>query len=119
MHIGVLVLYMCLFMALYFEVFMLISFLEKRPEKKTASQPKCYPTVTIIIPCWNKAATLAGTVRSLLQLDYPIDKLSIVIVDDGSTDNTYETALQFVDNPQITVFKKEKPTLLLIMEVIK
>ena len=86
---------------------MLISFLEKRPEKKTPALPKRYPTVAIIIPCWNKAKTLAATVHSLLDLEYPKDKLSIVIVDDGSTDNTYETALQFKDEPRVTVFKKE------------
>ena len=107
MYIGALGLYVCLFMALYFEVFMLMSFLEKRPTKKTFTLPKRYPSTTIIVPCWNKATTLAATVHSLLALTYPKDKLSIVIVDDGSSDNTYETALQFKDNPQVTIFRKE------------
>lgn len=105
--IGVLGIYFCLFLGLYFEVFLLISFLEKRPAKKTAARPTYYPTVTILVPCWNKAATLGATVRSLLALDYPKEKLSILIIDDGSTDNTYEAAMQFADQPQVTVLRKK------------
>ncbi|MDO8517870.1 MAG: glycosyltransferase [bacterium] len=66
-----------------------------------------YPGVAIIVPCWNKAQTLEGTVRSLLAIEYPKDKLSIVIVDDGSTDDTLRAAMQFAQNPQVKVFHKE------------
>ena len=100
-------LYVCLFLALYFEVFMLISFVEKRPEKKTNTRPKHYPSVAILVPCWNKATTLPATIHSLLALDYPKEKLSIIIIDDGSVDNTYEVAMQFAHHPQITVYQKE------------
>lgn len=107
MDIGVLGIYICLFIGLYFEVFLFISFLEKRPAQKTLTLPKHYPSTAIIIPCWNKAQTLAGTIYSLLAMEYPKDKLSIVIVDDGSTDDTLAAAMQFANNPQVTVFHKE------------
>ncbi len=107
MDVGALGLYVCLFVALYFEVFMLISFFEKKPGIKTILRPSRYPSVTILVPCWNKAATLGATVESLLALDYPKDNLSIVIIDDGSTDNTYEAARQFVHNPQVKLFQKQ------------
>jgi len=78
----------CLFVALYFEVFLLISFFEKRPAGKSRELPRHYPTVTMIVPCFNEERTLGKTVESLLALEYPADKLDIFIVDDGSRDQT-------------------------------
>lgn len=97
---------MCLFLSLYFEVFLLISFLEKKPHKKTLERPLHYPTVSILVPCWNKGKTLAATVHSLLALEYPREKLSIVIIDDGSTDNTLMAAQEFLGNPQVSIYSK-------------
>ena len=54
-----------------------------------------YPSVTIAVPCWNEEKTLAGTLDSLLLLDYPKDKLAIIVVDDGSTDNTLLIAKKY------------------------
>jgi len=80
--------YICLFLALYFEVFLLISFLEKRPAKKTGTLPSRYPSVSMVVPCFNEDKTLAATITSLLNLEYPKDKLEVLVIDDGSTDNT-------------------------------
>jgi cellulose synthase/poly-beta-1,6-N-acetylglucosamine synthase-like glycosyltransferase len=44
------------------------------------------PAVSVIVPAYNEATVLANCVRSLLASDYP--RLDIVIVDDGSTDDT-------------------------------
>ena len=107
MDIGVLGVYICLFLGLYFEVFLLISFLEHKAPEKTATRPRYYPTVAILVPCWNKEKTLAATVRSLLALTYPKKKLSIVIIDDGSTDGTLTAAQQFKNYPQIKIFSKK------------
>jgi cellulose synthase/poly-beta-1,6-N-acetylglucosamine synthase-like glycosyltransferase len=68
--------------------------------------PGRYPTVTIIVPAWNEEHTLKGTVDSLLELNYPKDRLDIFIIDDGSTDNTYRVAKEFEAHPQIKVFTK-------------
>lgn len=107
MDIGGLGVYFFIFLALYFEVFLIISFLEKRPTKKTLSLPRHYPSVTIIVPCWNKEKTLGATVRSLLALTYPKEKLSILIVDDGSTDGTLKEAQKFSHHPQVSVLSKK------------
>ena len=96
MNIGAIGIYLCLFLALYFEVFLLISFFEKKPAKKSTKRPAHFPTVSMVVPCWNEGKTLAGTIESLLSLDYPKDKLEILIVDDGSTDNTRAIAESFV-----------------------
>jgi len=93
MEPGALGVYFCLFIALYFEVFLLMSYLEKKPAGKTKALPKRYPSVAMIVPCYNEEATLAQTVESLLLLRYPKEKLSIVIVDDGSKDGTQAIGL--------------------------
>jgi cellulose synthase/poly-beta-1,6-N-acetylglucosamine synthase-like glycosyltransferase len=108
MTIGAFGVYICLFIALYFEVFMLISFLEKRPASKTSSKPKHFPSVTVIVPCWNEEQTIAGTINSLLALEYPKEKLSIVVVNDGSSDNTLAVANTFAREPQVTILSREK-----------
>ncbi len=107
MDIGTLGVYVCLFAALYFEVFLLISFFENRPAIKTSALPKRFPTVSIVVPSFNEEATLAQTVHSLLALDYPKDKLDMIIVDDGSTDGTRAIGEKLAaENPRVRYFYK-------------
>ncbi len=101
-----------LFLAIYFEVFILITFFEgkkriKADEKMGTGELEHYPSVTIIVPCFNEETTIHGTVKSLLDLDYPADKLGIIIVDDGSRDNTWNIIQEFTSNPRIATYRKE------------
>lgn len=52
------------------------------------------PPVSIIVPAYNEAKLLAGTVASLLEMDYPA--FEIIVVDDGSTDETRAVAMSLV-----------------------
>ncbi len=45
------------------------------------------PLVSVVVPAHNESAGIAGTIRSLLGTRYP--RLEIVVVDDGSTDDTF------------------------------
>jgi len=49
------------------------------------------PLVTILVPAYNEGAVIQGSVKSLLKLDYP--GYEIIVIDDGSSDDTYERAL--------------------------
>lgn len=49
-----------------------------------------HPFVSIIIPAYNEGKVLSATVESLLKLDY--ENYEIIIVNDGSTDDTKEIA---------------------------
>ncbi len=98
-----------IFISLFFQVFLLITFFEKK-ENKLTKVKKGGPTlfsVCIIVPVWNEERTLRGTIESLLALNYPKDKLEILVIDDGSTDNTLSIAQEFEHEPQIKIFSKE------------
>lgn len=76
--------------------------------RKGTLELKEYPSVTIIIPCYNEEKTVRGTVRSLLNLDYPKDKLKLIVIDDGSKDDTFNVAkAEFEKNSNVEIFKKE------------
>jgi mycofactocin glycosyltransferase len=50
--------------------------------------PLSWPFVSIVIPSYNRAKELERCLRSLFALDYPVDCLEIIVVDDASTDET-------------------------------
>ncbi len=56
---------------------------------------KRLPLVSVIIPCYNQAHFLAEAVQSALDQDYPA--VEVIVVNDGSPDNTREVATQFGD----------------------
>lgn len=59
------------------------------------------PTVTVIVAAYDAAAVLGDCLRSLLALDYPADRLQLVVVDNASRDATAEVAR--AGGPRITV----------------
>ncbi len=52
-----------------------------------------FPTVSIIVPCFNEGVVIERSLGSLLELHYP--DLEIIVVDDGSTDDTSARARRF------------------------
>lgn len=92
------------------QVFFLITFFEKKNKilvRKGSIDLDEYHGVTVIVPCYNEAQTIQGTISSLLDLDYPKDKLNLIIVDDGSRDNTWEVIKEFEKYPNVKVLHKE------------
>ncbi len=61
-------------------------------------------SISIVVPNFNGAATLAGTLRSLVDQEYP--KLEIFVVDGGSTDHSVEIIRQY--EKHITWWVSEK-----------
>ena len=111
MHIASeIITHIFLFIALYLEVFFLITYFESRDREHKLSilkMPKKWPSVSIIVPAWNEENTILKTIFSLLKINYPKDKLSIIVVDDGSTDNTWKVVQRFARNKQVKLLRKE------------
>ena len=60
---------------------------KKRREKfKSSLLNKHYLPISIIVPAYNEEVTVVESIRSLMMLEYPL--YEIVVVDDGSSDNT-------------------------------
>ena len=53
------------------------------------------PTVSLIISVYNEEAVIRSKIENALALDYPVDKLEIVVASDGSTDQTCEIVREF------------------------
>ncbi|MEW6253925.1 MAG: glycosyltransferase family 2 protein, partial [Planctomycetota bacterium] len=53
------------------------------------------PRVSLIIAAYNEAGSIAAKIENLLALDYPADRLQVVIASDGSTDGTAEVASRY------------------------
>lgn len=67
------------------------------------------PPVTIIVPAYNEAATISASIRALLQLEYP--EYEIVVINDGSTDNTLEVLIdEFYLKPFPEVYRIQLDT---------
>lgn len=48
------------------------------------------PAVTLVIPCYNEAAVLEDKIANCRSLQYPDDKLTLIFITDGSTDQSVE-----------------------------
>jgi len=54
------------------------------------------PPVTLLISAYNEAGVIASKIENSLALDYPKEKLQILVLDDGSTDETAAIVAEFV-----------------------
>jgi len=62
------------------------------------------PFVSVIVPAYNEEKVIANCVDSILASDYP--NFEVVLVDDGSHDNTFQIMKQYQDKPNVTIISK-------------
>lgn len=67
---------------------------EKVPPPQPFS-PERLPQATILLPARNEAAHIDNCIKHLLQQNYPPERLSILVIDDHSTDNTAALAAKY------------------------
>jgi cellulose synthase/poly-beta-1,6-N-acetylglucosamine synthase-like glycosyltransferase len=100
-----------IFITLYIGFYLLWIFLEKKKEKNL--KLKVFPSVTIVLPIYNKAHCIEWSLNSLYKkngdynFNYPKDKVKIVCVDDGSTDKSYELLKKLNLKYNFKLIKKE------------
>lgn len=63
-------------------------------------------TVSAVMVVRNEEKVIAHKLDNLLALDYPQQKLNVVVVSDGSTDKTDEILTEYARNPRVMVLKK-------------
>jgi poly-beta-1,6-N-acetyl-D-glucosamine synthase len=61
------------------------------------------PSVSIVMVVRNEERWLEGKLRNLLELEYPAERCQIVVVSDGSTDQTEEILRAYKDHPRVQI----------------
>jgi len=90
----------------YISIFYLILWLENKNKIFKKSKPlRSLPGLSIIVPAYNEGQNIKRILGNLLSVTYPKEKLEIIVVDDGSTDHTYEVAKSL--SSRIHVFRKK------------
>ena len=71
-------------------------------KKKYPKLPETvFPTASVLVAARNEEKNILSCLESLANLDYPLDKLQIIIIDDKSTDKTGEIIESFIkDKPR-------------------
>src|ERR1700685_1402581 len=77
---------------LFVGAFALFDRLRQRPYGSPSEVASYKPAVAVLIPAYNEEKVIERTVRAVLDSDYP--SLHVIVIDDGSTDNTLEVARQ-------------------------
>ena len=84
-------------------VFYILSRIFFRWPHKVVMDRAYEPTVSVLVPAHNERESAAKTVYSLLEQDYPIGE--IIVVDDGSHDDTWESLQVFSGHPTIRLVR--------------
>ena len=72
----------------YLMVLCLFSIFSK--SNRTVNEIKYFPSISILVPCFNEEDLIEEKVRNILSLDYPQEKLNVYFMDGCSTDKTVE-----------------------------
>ena len=111
MNFSNLLIYIASFIGLFTSVFYILTLLSPSRKKILKPDPNYKPKVSIIVPIWNEGSAngerLKKTIRSLLNCNYPKNKLEIIIVNDGSTDNSLKLAKKY-ERFGVKVFSHKK-----------
>jgi hyaluronan synthase len=75
-------------------LFLLTRYMFAALYKPIAVDTEFMPGVSIIIPCYNEEAWIHRTIQSCVNQDYPPDRFEVLLVDDGSTDQSVEEAVK-------------------------
>jgi cellulose synthase/poly-beta-1,6-N-acetylglucosamine synthase-like glycosyltransferase len=83
-----------------------INYLKSFREKRSVDASTFdFPSCTIMIPAHNEAKVIGKTIEAMLKLEYPEDNLTIMVINDGSRDDTATIVQQLASsNPQVVLF---------------
>ncbi len=113
---SVLVLYNVNFITMTFSA-ILLKINEKSKDKKNSSDIKpldsnpgdyIYPKISILFPIKNESKIICNSLDRVLDVDYPTDKIDIVLIDDHSTDNTLEVLANYSKRDKITILENDQ-----------
>lgn len=97
-----------IFSYVIFPLYMKLSVMSIKKEKNNYLSVSNWPPITVVFSVFNEEKVIRRKLESILNSDYPKDKLQILIGSDNSTDQTHQIIEEFVSNySNITLIKKE------------
>jgi len=82
----------------------------KKKNEACSTSIGALPMVSIIVPIKDEERVVDRLLKALLRLDYPTEKMEILIVEDGSSDKTVEICMEYVRRYPDQVRLLRKPT---------
>ena len=99
-----------IFISLYVLSLYIMIYISHRKDFFSYPQPKREYSLDMIVPCYNEGKTIEKTINALLNSDYKGLK-KIIVVDDNSTDNSFEIIKNLAkNNPKIIAVRTPKNT---------
>lgn len=92
-----------IFASMYSVFLVLLIYFRNRHNLYFERDAKRLYDISVVIPAYNKEDSILNTVNAVKSIDYPNDRIEIIVVDDGSKDRTAEIAMK-IDG--IRFFKK-------------
>ncbi len=83
------------FFGIYFLLSFVILYYQRKKELYDYPIAKKFPKVSFLIPAYNEEENIAETINAALAVEYPKGKKEIIIINDGSTDNTKKVIQKF------------------------
>ncbi len=97
-----------IFMALYMLSLFVLLYIQNRKGLYFYPKGEVEP-VSIVMPCYNEASHIGKAIEALLELNWPKDKIEIIVVDDKSSDNSVDVINKYVekyDNVRLIINEK-------------
>ncbi len=108
MEITLYITFTILFVSLYSLVLFALIYMRNKKEIYSDPKPSRLPKISFLIPAYNEQETIEGTLKSVLEIDYPEEKKEIIVLNDGSTDRTREIVEKITKrNKQIRLINKK------------
>ena len=107
--ISVILLSLLLFWSVYNGSIIYIGIKSKRRQVTNIIESEDFPKFSIIVPTKDEEIVVGRCLNGLLALDYPKDKMQVIIVDGNSKDSTRSICSEFLANihkPSALLMKK-------------
>lgn len=86
-----------MFMAIYMISFFVILTIRNRKKLFSYPESKKDYSVTVLIPAYNEEDNIKETIYHVMELNYPKDKLEVIVINDGSSDKTKEIVKKLLE----------------------
>jgi peptidoglycan-N-acetylglucosamine deacetylase len=92
----ILMIYTSIYIGLLATSFYVLTYISAIKNKQEPYKEKELPSISVLIPAYNEEKSIKATLNSILESNYPQNKLEIIIIDNASKDNTLKIAKKFV-----------------------